>query len=152
MKSIPHFFRATFIAPFAVAPVLLALFLVSMLLGEYNGSFSESSVRDILAMFGFYLLFLGAAIVVAFGYTLFLGLPVYFILWTRGHAGTVPCVLMGVLLGGFYGVMLMAPVVILFGALCGAAVAATFCKIAGGRRDICYREIKRSEASHSGNK
>lgn len=130
MKSTPRFFRATLIAPFAVAPALLVVLLVSMLFGAYDGFFTENSVRDILMTFVLYLLFFGIAVVVAFGYTLLLGLPVYFILWTRGHANTVPVVLMGVLLGGFYGVMLMAPVVILIGVLCGATVAATFCRIA----------------------
>lgn len=133
MTNKPRFLRATLIAPLAVIPLILVPTLVAILSGLYNGHFSETSGHELLAMFAINLYACGVAAAVAYGYTLVLGLPAYFVLWKSGYLTTGRCALAGALFGGAFGVFYLEPLVTLVGALYGATVAATFCKIAGRR-------------------
>lgn len=130
MKDNPRFLRATLIAPLTVIPIMLGTTLVTILVGAYNEGFSQFNAHDYLAVVAMGLYAAGVALVVAYGYTLVLGLPAYFMLWKCGRATTVRCALVGALLGGAFGVFYLIPIVILYGALYGATVAATFCILA----------------------
>ena len=143
MTKKPRFLKATLIAPLAVVPIMLGTTLIAILAGAYNEGFSQFNAHDYLAVIAMSLYAAGVAIVVAYGYTLFLGLPAYFIMWKLGRATTVRCAVVGAVLGGAFGVFYQVPSVILYGAFYGATVATCFSVIAS-------RQPRRSEVSPIG--
>lgn len=132
MNNNPRYFRAVLTAPLAVIPVIFMQMIVALLLESDKSWFYAPDAKALLGALAGLLIYLTYALVIAYIATVVLGLPVYWLLRRYGKASVLHCTVAGGILGLLMGsTFILVPIFAIAITICGAAVAAAFCRIAG---------------------